>query len=192
MSQKKKMTVNIEDRRRTVARLYLRGIHQADIASELSVSQATISNDLKAIRTEWRGDRVSNIEELTNQELSKIAELERTYWDGWQRSVGEVVTVTEKTIKIGEEQTPALEVTTRTEQKVGDKAFLDGVMKCIDARTKLLGLSKEREPEGGTVNNTYILYSPGAKPQHVSEERKPLPVNGKTLPPGTPLDQVED
>ena len=164
--------------------MYLQGFNQVEIAEALDVSQATISSDIKSAREEWRTARTKKVDRMMNRELARIDHLARIYWDAWERSIGEVVTVTEK---VG---TNGVERSEKTEQKVGDRGFLDGVAKCIDMRTKLLGVNKERPPEAGD-NHTVIIYGPGSKPQHVSDERRMIDVeNGKVLPPGTSLSDV--
>ena len=163
--------------------MYLQGFNQVEIAEALDVSQATISSDIKSAREEWRTARTKKVDRMMNRELARIDHLARTYWDAWERSIGEVVTVTEK---VG---TNGVERSEKTEQKVGDRGFLDGVAKCIDMRTKLLGVNQEKTPETGSTN-TVIIYSPEAKPIPVAEMRRVVDTEGKMLPPGTPLDAI--
>lgn len=70
--------------------------------------------------------------------------LEAEYWAGWERSQqGKETSLTEKLATGKDEQGNALgrvKLATRTEQRVGDGAFLNGIQKVIDARCKLLGL----------------------------------------------------
>lgn len=70
----------IENRRSTVADLYLNGWQITRIARHLNVDRGTIYNDLAAIRTEWKanqtqsyGDRVARELERDDYLESKIA-----------------------------------------------------------------------------------------------------------------------
>ena len=54
MGRTPRESVRIEQRRQQVAERFLKGAAQAAIARALSVSQATVSADLKAVRREWR------------------------------------------------------------------------------------------------------------------------------------------
>ena len=79
--------VRIEQRRQQVAELYLTGWTQAAIARELSVSQATVSADLKVIRRQWRESGIRDFDEAVAEELSKYQILEREACSGWQCSM---------------------------------------------------------------------------------------------------------
>ena len=118
-----------------IAGLYLRGTRQIDIAAELSIAQQQVSYDLAEIQKRWRESSLVSINEVKHRELSRIDELERTYWDAWQRSVGEVVKTT--TSKSDKDGTRASIV---KEQRAGDSSFLSGVGWCIEQRCKIFGI----------------------------------------------------
>jgi hypothetical protein len=112
----------IEQRRARVAEAYLRGQYQHDIALREGVSQSTVSLDLKAIQAQWKASSIRNLDAHKAQELARIDQLERTYWEAWGRSL--------------------------REGRDGDPRFLDGVQKCIVSRCKLLDLMpKEKKPD---------------------------------------------
>ena len=73
-----------DERRAIVARLYLRGWRQADIAKKFGVSQQTISQDLATARDEWRREAAESFAEWLAQELAKLAEVERELWRQWR------------------------------------------------------------------------------------------------------------
>ena len=62
----------ISNRRKQVAQLYLNKVEQLDIAAKLEVSQATISNDLKALNKEWMEDAKGNIAQRKARELAEL------------------------------------------------------------------------------------------------------------------------
>lgn len=117
-----------------VARLYLQGKYQHEIAQILEVSQQQVSYDLKAVQQAWRDMPLAQLSELKAKELARIDTLERTYWEAWEKS--QQPKETTSTAKEGEK----LKVGKRSEQRNGNPAFLKGVMECIDRRCKLLGL----------------------------------------------------
>lgn len=62
----------ITNRRKQVAQLYLNKVEQLDIAAKLDVSQATISNDLKALNKEWMEDAKGDIAQIKARELAEL------------------------------------------------------------------------------------------------------------------------
>ena len=73
-----------DERRAIVARLYLRGWRQADLATKFGVSQQTISQDLATAREDWRREAAESVAEWLAQELAKLAEVERELWRQWR------------------------------------------------------------------------------------------------------------
>jgi transcriptional antiterminator len=83
-----------------VAELYLRGSTQGEIARQLGVSRQQISYDLKVLQKRWQEAALHDFNARKAQELAKVDELERAYWQAWQDSkrVRETTTTaTEKT-----------------------------------------------------------------------------------------------
>jgi len=133
------------ERRPKVARLYLSGKTQPEIAEEFGVNQSTISRDLKAIQQTWREAAIRDFDEARGQELAKLDNLELTYWQAWERSLGDFKVETSKARlnrqSSGEgDPRQSTEKTVKTEERNGDPRYLQGVLSCIDRRVKLLGL----------------------------------------------------
>lgn len=114
MAAKTRTKIQIEDDRRQIAGLYLRGKQQQAIADELGMTRQMVGYDLKAIQKRWREDTSRDLDADKIRELAKLDELERTYWKAWEDS------------SMGNRQ--------------GHPAFLRGVLDCVDRRCKLLGL----------------------------------------------------
>lgn len=121
-----------------IARLYLKGELQADIASRLGINQSTVSRDLTFLHKQWLEATEINFSEAVALELQKINNLEVEYWQAWQRSLQVKESSTAKVISdsSGERN----EVSTKQEQMTGNESFLAGVRWCIDRRLKLFGL----------------------------------------------------
>lgn len=129
-------------RREDVARRYLQGQTQSEIADVFGVSQAQISKDLAAIRAAWLASAVRDFDALKAQELAKIDAVEREYWLAWERSKKDK----EISVQEGGEVDPQTrkprikKVVMRKEGQAGNPAFLAGVLTCIERRCAILGL----------------------------------------------------
>lgn len=130
-------TLAIEQRRARVAEAYLRGQYQHEIAQRERVDRTTITHDLKAIQAAWKAAAIRDLDAHKERELARLDQLERTYWQAWERSLSErQKTRTKKTEGKGATAEASLE----KEQRDGDPRFLEGVRSCIADRCKLLGL----------------------------------------------------
>lgn len=124
--------------RKIIAKMYLRGSLQAEIAERLGLSQGTISNDIKALQKLWLNSSLMDFNEARSRELAKIDDLEMEYWLAWEASKQDAQTITEE----GSELKTGVKTLfrTKTEGQVGDPRFLAGVQWCIKKRAELLGL----------------------------------------------------
>lgn len=126
-----------------IAEMYLKGRYQSEIAAELGVSQSAISKNLKAVREEWLKSALVNFNEAISKELAKVDNLERVYWESWERSLTPFKSKTVKAKgnpRTEEELKASAEQTLKTEDRNGDPRYLQGVQWCIEKRCKLLGL----------------------------------------------------
>ena len=114
---------------------YLRGETQAMIASALGVSRQQVQYDLALLQKAWRKSGIRSFDDQKAEQLAKIDELERTYWDAWEASRKDREIATQRQRANGDK-----EIMLRKEGSAGDPRFLDGVMTCIERRCKLLGL----------------------------------------------------
>jgi len=126
--------------RRQVSSMYLAGRSQLDIATELNISQSTVSRDLKWLTQLWMKDAQANFDEARARELARINRLELEYWDAWQKSCEDYK---EQEIQSSEKpDSKVLVKVAKTQKQNGDPRFLEGVRSCIDMRCRLLGLNK--------------------------------------------------
>lgn len=121
-----------------LAELYVRGWTQARMGQELGVSQAQISHDLKELHRRWRENTTLDLDDYKQKELAKLDELEREYWQAWERSQSAQETKRQRK-KTGEGWNESLQEMVSRAQ-CGDAQYLAGVLKCIEKRSKLLGL----------------------------------------------------
>lgn len=184
-----------------IAEMYLQGYKQADIAAQLDVTQQQISYDLKKLQERWLKSSLRSFEAAKAEELAKIDELERIYHDAWRRSMGEieiksvdrerVVFDAENKMHKGSEalgiplfdkdgvtvgkEGEIVRTSVRTEKRVGEAKYLDGVKWCVEQRTKIFGIAaptkiaptdptgeKEYGTDGltdeGTINRAVALF----------------------------------
>ena len=120
--------------RHRIAKMYLEGHIQADIAQEVGVSQSTVSNDLKALQKLWMKSALVDIDKVRAKELAKVDRLEWEYWTAWHRSCEDAETFTEK------DKIEGKETIHQRKGQAGDPRFLEGVQWCIDRRCKILGV----------------------------------------------------
>jgi hypothetical protein len=152
----------IESRRSQVASLFLQGIkRQGELAERVGVDRSTISRDLKVLNARWKEAGVRDLDAAKGQELDRIDELLRQYWEAWEKSkqAHEISTTEQTTTADGER----LKAGIRKEDQHGDPRYLAGVQWCIEQRCKILGLSAPqkiapttpdgREPFRLTVEN---------------------------------------
>lgn len=141
--------------RETVARLTLQGWGQTEIAQFLEVDQSTVSRDLKAIQKQWKESSIRDFDLDRQQELQRLAMLEKEYWAAWERSQqSKEVSLNERlaTGKDGAGQALGrVKLATRTEQRIGEAAFLNGILGCVKERAKLLGLYAEEATAGQSI-----------------------------------------
>jgi len=84
-------------RRTRVAQMYLSGVTQDAIARGVGVSQMTVSNDLAALREEWKEQALGAFDERLATELRRIDKVEEEAWKGWERSCKDQVVTTNRT-----------------------------------------------------------------------------------------------
>lgn len=134
MSQRTTKKLQVLNRRKQVAELHLQGFTQLQIAEQLTISQTTISLDLKAIEKEWRDSMVRDFDLCRERELQKLAMVEREAWRAWERSQKPAQSAElpgDETVR------PAKK---RIRNQYGDPRFLAIVNNCSASRRALLSL----------------------------------------------------
>lgn len=145
-----------------VAELYLKGKTYRDIGADVGVSAPTVGDYLRELERRWRVQADIDFSLQRAKELQKLEQLEKTYWDAWERSLQETnKTVLEASPKSDGKMTATRQKVTRASTD-GNSAFLEGVFKCIDRRIKLLGIDAAER---------YVLESRGETNDNALEAR---------------------
>lgn len=142
--KRRRSATEVERDKLKIANMYLRGIYQAEIAEQIGLSQSTVSRHLHEMQAQWMASSLVDINERKAQEVAKIDQLEREYYEAWTRSQldAEVKTTRArgKRIKDNKPIPEEVEQTERREGRTGNPAFLAGVQWCIEQRCKIFGL----------------------------------------------------
>ena len=165
-------------RRYDVAQMNLAGMTLREIGEKLGVNAATVCRDLDWVREEWRKAAVENFDQARAIELARLNLVERKYWEAWNRSTEDKVTRIEAygtpggqcgaTLRVANHDAERratmihdAERTTyrweKTETQSGRPSFLEGVLKCIGKRWKLLELGRRKNelPFAPRKNETF-------------------------------------
>ncbi|MEE4659019.1 MAG: hypothetical protein V2J89_01040 [Halieaceae bacterium] len=164
----KKRTVKERERDLAfIARHYLRGYSQNEIAVELGkatgtqVTRQQICYDLKKLQEQWREEQLEAIDELKARELAKLDHMEAEAWAAWERSKEQAEKTKKGRRTGGRNAGEYAEV--QVEERIGDPRYMDLVLKCVEKRTKLLGLDApikvaETDEEGNFLG---VVRMPG-------------------------------
>jgi hypothetical protein len=129
----------IESRRTQVAGLFLRGVRrQSELAQRVGVDRSTVSRDLKVLNARWKESAVRDLDAAKGQELERIDQMEREYWDAWEKSKNAHETTTTEQITGGDGE--RLKAGIRKDEQCGDPRYLAGVQWCVNKRCEILGL----------------------------------------------------
>ena len=160
------------ERQLEIAEMYLKGKRQSEIAQSLGTSQATISRNLQAVREAWLNSALVDFNEAMARELAKTDNLERVYWESWERSL---LPFRSKSTKVKPDGT---EHNRKVEQRVGNPQFLQGVQWCIEKRCKLLGLDAPERLKLSWEDSLPDGVTPGEVTRQFSELMRIASQNG--------------
>ena len=145
MAAPKRTSFQMERDREEIARLYLRGLTQAEIGERMGLTRQMVGYDLKAIQCRWREDTARDLDADKARELAKIDELERTYWATWESSLEQRETTATARTEAGDSIRTTAQM--KRESQGGNPVYLQGVMSCMQRRARLLGLDAPTKQE---------------------------------------------
>ena len=133
--------------------LYLQGKRQVQIAQIVGVVQSTVARDLKELQKRWKEKSIQLIDERKAEELAKVDQLERTYWEAWLRSCQYQEMSTMLNDKLITVLVPLEQAT-----PMGDIKYLNGIQWCIDRRCKMLGVDAPQKVEGELLREYVVEF----------------------------------
>lgn len=124
-----------------------------------TLSKTAIHNDLADLKARWRAESVSDMGDRIARQLASIDAQEAEAWQAWRKSKGEVTEVVQEQSEdggTGKTKTPShSRAVVRKTMSHGDPRYMGIISSCIEARNRLLGLTKNRVelsgPGGGPV-----------------------------------------
>jgi predicted transcriptional regulator len=160
----KRSRIQRERDRAVIAELYLKGWSQTRIGEYLELNQSQVSRELSKIKATWKAESMRDFDLHLLEQLRRLSMVETEYWEGWQRSQ------TTKELSLQERLTEAAtrgdgrtKVQRRTEARIGDPRFLEGLLKCVQERSKLLDLYPTNSAPASNSN----AIAPGLSPDAV-------------------------
>jgi len=151
----KRTTDEVARDRADIARMRLDGLTQTKIAEEItklrcySLSQDTISADLKAVREEWLNQSIDNYDQTRLIELARVDEEEAIAKDAWARSI--LPKVKERTRTGTNDGKPFEEFMQESENRDGNPAFLQRLESIRQRRCAILGFNAQQRSENINV-----------------------------------------
>lgn len=154
----KKIDPDILERRRRVAICWNQlGLSVQKTAEHLGFSAPTISKDRQWLLKMWTTIVSADIVEIVSREISKLEVQESELWAAWETSKeDEVKTTTERKTNASGDLLATFNKTERT-NRIPEVKFMDGILRCQERRSKLLGLDKAVTFEGATFSfSTFV------------------------------------
>lgn len=167
MTGPKRSKIQQERDRLTIAELYLKGWSQQRIADFLELDKSNISREIKKVKASWKAEAIEDYGIYVQGELRRLAMLESEYWAGWERSQQSREVSMNERLATGKDELEQflsrIKQSTRTEQRVGDAVFLNGILSCIKERAKLLDLYPKETKQQESVEaegqlKDYLTY----------------------------------
>lgn len=191
----KRTPTEIEAHRAAIEPLHLKyHLTQHQIAGRLGISRDMVEYDLAAMKREWEAKRTALRDQHIAEEVRRIDLMEAEYWEAWERSREDTVTLTtEALIKSNDLDLPdgvdrealdadeikqGISVASKTVLKqiekrtgqVGGPANMAGVQWCSEARRKLLGLDAPTKIAPTIIDGTQE-YSGGVPVSEMTDDQ---------------------
>jgi hypothetical protein len=134
------------ERRQKVWALRLQGKPEAEIGAEVSASTATVCRDLKYLIQEATKHLDDEVKRERLLQLYQHRLIFREAWDAWERSKGEITTVTQRKIPPSRaNQDERVEISATKTTSAGNPAFLREMRETLKAILNLFGIEAFRD-----------------------------------------------
>lgn len=139
----------IAERRAAVIFLYRQKVPVMQIAHQLRLPHATVSEDISWQLAQWQRMATADFELYVAEELASINRREMVAWQSFEKSCTpkKVAAVTKTHDPVRNELDATVSSATVAERCEGDPRFLAIIGRCTDQRMKLLGLAGKRDSE---------------------------------------------
>jgi len=151
--------------RMRVARLFGAGKDPATIAARLNIDLQDVNDILEEIDIEWRADSKKTVQQVRTIVVDELLETLGEYKKAWEDSKKpREISSQKKTDSAGGKR---IEVAKRTEQRLGNPAYLQGVERVLKQVTDIMGISAPLKvaptnPDGTEQYKPYSLEDFGS------------------------------
>jgi hypothetical protein len=162
-----------------VAELWLQGRSQLNIAKQLKIGVAKVTQMLTEARGGWLERKNLALAEVIAEQLRRVDLIETKAWEDYEKSRGEHRKTRIKSSAGG------IEKTHESEERSGDPRFLEMALKCVEQRCKLLGVYKppEERAEINVWGVTVVVDTPEQAESILEYEQfKSMVVDGESSP----------
>lgn len=143
-----------------------------------TLTRQTIINDQKVILERWRAEVMDYAKQAKEIELKKLANLEAEYRAGYERSLRDEQKMTQEKTDTpgarGRGKTTTKAIVTKAARD-GSPVWLEGIIKCIEKRCKLLGIDAPDRTEITGAGGGPIPLDLGKAVQVYIPAKKTLP-----------------
>ncbi len=140
MAKPKRTEAQRQDDLRELAKMYLAGVPQSEMAARFKVSQPQVSYDLASIRRAWVKEAAIDFGERQSLELARVDRNERELLAAWERSK-EAAAAARKAGKAGNGK--AGKAADLDPGQDGDPRYMALILKCTDQRVQMLRLDAQ-------------------------------------------------
>lgn len=145
-----------------IAKWYLEGYNHHQISERLTnlrgytIKRVQVTQTIHEIYRRWKLSYLSDFNTLKVRELAKIDKLEAEYWEAWEKSKDDKVSLERTQIDDTHGETPGrkdgkggggkqaysrVKTITKKERRDPNWSYLDGIQWCIDKRCQIFGLN---------------------------------------------------
>ncbi len=134
-----------------VARLLREGFTHREIAEWIrlnrpyKLSRTQVAYDCAELTRNWRASAREAIEDRVARQLAEIDAACAENWKAWEKSIGEVTEVVQERVETDKESVRSRRrVVIRKWTSHADPRYIRNILDCVEARNRLLGLTKHR------------------------------------------------
>jgi hypothetical protein len=118
------------------------------------ISREQVTYDFRELVARWQAESKVCLDERMAKQLADIDAQSAAAWKAWNDSIGEVTEVQQEQIE-GEAGKPKGRAVVKKYKSHGDPRYLQMAMNCVEARNRLLGLTRQKfelsGPDGGPM-----------------------------------------
>jgi hypothetical protein len=135
----------------TIARLLSEGFTHREMTAWIrlnrpyKLSRTQITYDCAELTRHWRASAKQTIEDRVARQLAEIDAQSAEAWKAWYKSIGEVTDVLQEHVESETKSAASYKrVVVRKRMSHGDPRYMHIISNCVEARNRLLGLTRHK------------------------------------------------